>query len=69
VAEFVSGAELFRCQNGRPLLVRYSSANPDNSRAIVSFEGKSFEMYSVRAASGARSATEQDVRTVARCTK
>jgi membrane-bound inhibitor of C-type lysozyme len=59
IAEFSLGSERLRCDNGNVLLVHYDNSNPEAPRAVVAYEGKSFDMYSVRAASGARYATEQ----------
>src|SRR5262245_20437134 len=47
------------CEGQPPVLVRYDNSDPQQPRALLSFDGKSFSMHSVRAASGARYATEQ----------
>lgn len=47
------------CEGQPPVLVHYDNSDPQQPRALLSFEGKSFSMHSVRTASGARYATEQ----------
>jgi membrane-bound inhibitor of C-type lysozyme len=49
----------YRCQSGQTIIARYDNSNPDAPTARLEYGGRTFDMYNVRAASGARYATEQ----------
>lgn len=49
----------YACQSGATIVARYDNSNADAPTATLDYQGKSFPMYSVRSASGARYATEQ----------
>jgi membrane-bound inhibitor of C-type lysozyme len=49
----------YRCQSGQTIIARYDNSNPDAPTARLEYRGRTFDMYNVRAASGARYATEQ----------
>lgn len=50
----------YRCQS-QTIIARYDNSNPDAPTARLEYRGRTFDMYNVRAASGARYATEQPV--------
>ena len=54
-----AAAETYRCESGQTIVARYDNSNPDAPTARLEYRGRTFEMYNVRAASGARYATEQ----------
>ncbi|EHK52394.1 hypothetical protein MAXJ12_35549 [Mesorhizobium alhagi CCNWXJ12-2] len=49
----------YRCESGQTIVARYDNNNPDAPTALLEYKGRTFDMYNVRAASGARYATEQ----------
>lgn len=49
----------YQCESGQTVVVRYDNTNPDAPTVRLEYNGQTFEMYNVRAASGARYATEQ----------
>jgi membrane-bound inhibitor of C-type lysozyme len=49
----------YRCESSQTVIARYDNSNPDAPTALLEYKGRTFEMYNVRAASGARYATEQ----------
>jgi membrane-bound inhibitor of C-type lysozyme len=49
----------YECESGQTIAARYDNTNPDAPTARLEYKGQTFEMYNVRAASGARYATEQ----------
>lgn len=49
----------YQCESGQTVVARYDNTNPDAPTAWLEYKGQTFEMHNVRAASGARYATEQ----------
>jgi membrane-bound inhibitor of C-type lysozyme len=49
----------YRCGSGQTIVARYDNTDPDAPTALLEYKGRTFDMYNVRAASGARYATEQ----------
>ncbi|WP_353643138.1 MliC family protein [Mesorhizobium sp. WSM2239] len=49
----------YRCESSQTVIARYDNTDPDAPTARLQYRGRTFEMYNVRAASGARYATEQ----------
>ncbi len=49
----------YECESGQTIAARYDNTNPDAPTARLEYRNQTFEMYNVRAASGARYATEQ----------
>lgn len=49
----------YECESGETIAARYDNTNPDAPTARLEYKGQTFEMHNVRAASGARYATEQ----------
>lgn len=49
----------YTCKSGQNVVVRYDNTDPAAPTATLEYKGKSFALYNVRSASGARYATEQ----------
>ncbi len=52
----------YQCASGRQIAVRYDNTKPAAATARLTFGGKTFNLYQVMSASGARYATEQGLR-------
>jgi membrane-bound inhibitor of C-type lysozyme len=52
-------AVTYECESGQTIVARYDNTDPDAPTTRLEYKGRTFEMYNVRAASGARYATEQ----------
>ncbi|HQW64363.1 MAG TPA: MliC family protein [Pseudomonadota bacterium] len=52
----------YTCADGRRIEARYDNTRPGQSGARLQLDGRSFELYNVVAASGARYATESGLR-------
>lgn len=52
----------YTCADGRRIEARYDNTRPGQSGARLQVDGRSFELYNVVAASGARYATESGLR-------
>jgi membrane-bound inhibitor of C-type lysozyme len=50
---------IYHCESGATVTVRYDNSDPASPRARLDYKGRTFDMYSVVSASGARYATEQ----------
>lgn len=49
----------YQCDSGATVMVRYDNTDADAPRASLEYKGRTFDLYSVVSASGARYATEQ----------
>lgn len=49
----------YHCESGATVTVRYDNTDASAPRARLGYKGRTFDMYSVMSASGARYATEQ----------
>jgi|APFre7841882724_1041349.scaffolds.fasta_scaffold01550_8 membrane-bound inhibitor of C-type lysozyme len=52
----------YTCADGRRIVARYDNTRPGESGARILIDGRSFEMFNVVAASGARYSTETGLR-------
>lgn len=52
----------YTCTDGRRIEARYDNSDPERPTARLEVDGRSFEMFNVRAASGARYSTESGLR-------
>ena len=52
----------YTCADGRRIEARYDNSNPEQPMATIEVDGRSFAMFNVRAASGARYSTESGLR-------
>lgn len=49
----------YKCESGAVIVVRYDNSNPETPTAQLTYKEKIFDLFNVRAASGARYSTEQ----------